>query len=162
LRFAARRGRKSLEDKIEHHSALLAALSDARSGDQCGIINIYLKPDGSDRLRDKKGKTVTGRAGGAVVMLSAFDESTIGLVLCEGVETGIALFQDQMRPVWACGSASTLAKFPLLGGIEALTIAADGDAPGRRAAAELASRWRVAGREILTIAPPVGDWADAR
>jgi hypothetical protein len=56
LRFTARRGRKSPEDKIEHHPALLAALSDGRSGEQCGIINIYLKPDGSDRLRDKKGK----------------------------------------------------------------------------------------------------------
>jgi hypothetical protein len=109
LRFTAKRGRKSPEDKIEHHPALLAALSDGRSGEQCGIINIYLKPDGSDRLRDKKGKTATGRAGGAVVMLSAFDEPTMGLVLCEGVETGIALFQDEMRPVWACGAAGTLA-----------------------------------------------------
>jgi hypothetical protein len=162
LRFAAQRARKSPEGDFEHHPALLCALRDARSGEQCGSINIYLKPDGSDRLRDTKGKTVTGHAGGSVVILSAFDEPTMGLVLCEGVETGIALFQDQMRPVWACGSASTLAKFPLLGGIEALTIAADGDAPGRRAAAELASRWRVASREILTIAPPVGDWADAR
>jgi Toprim domain len=162
LRFAARRGRKSLEDKIEHHPALLAALSDARSGEQCGIINIYLKPDGSDRLRDKKGKTVTGRAGGAVVMLSAFDESTMGLVLCEGVETGIALFQDEMRPVWACGAAGTLRKFPVLGAIEALTTGADPDKTGIAAANELAGRWRAAGREVLIIAPTAGDWDDPR
>lgn len=162
LRFTARRGRKSPEDKIEHHPTLLAALSDGRSGEQCGIINIYLKPDGSDRLRDKKGKTATGRAGGAVVMLSTFDEPTMGLVLCEGVETGIALFQDEMRPVWACGSAGTLRKIPVLGGIETLTTGADPDKTGIAAANELAGRWRAAGREVLIIAPTAGDWADPR
>jgi putative DNA primase/helicase len=160
LQFAARRVRKSPIGELEHHPALLCALSDARTGEQCGIINIFLKADGSDRLRDKKGKTVTGRSSGAVVMLSGFDEPTTGLILCEGVETGIALFQREMRPVWACGSSSTLAKFPVLSGIEALTIAADADSPGQRAAAELGRRWRDAGREVLRITPPFGDWAD--
>jgi len=160
LRFAAQRARKSPEGEIERHPALLCALRDARTGEQCGIINIYLRPDGSDRLRDKKGKTVTGRAAGAVVMLSAFDEVTRGLILCEGVETGTALFQAEMRPVWACGGTSTLAKFPLLGGIEALTIAADADDPGRRAAAELADRWRDGDREACIVPPKAGDWAD--
>jgi hypothetical protein len=161
LRFASQRARKGPEDELEYHPALLCAQSDARSGEQCGIINIYLKADGTDRLRDKKGKTVTGRAAGAVVMLSAFDEVTAGLIVCEGVETGIALFQAEMRPVWACGGTSTLAKFPLLGGIESLTIAADADAPGLIAAAELADRWRVDGREVLVINPPLGDWAES-
>jgi hypothetical protein len=160
LRFAARRARKSPCDELEYHPALLCALSDARSSEQCGIVNIYLKPDGSDRLRDNKGKTVTGRASGAVVMLSGFDEPTMGLILCEGVETGISLCQQEVRPVWACGAAGTLAKFPVLGGIEGLTIAADADVPGQRAAAELAARWRNAGCEVRIVPPEAGDWAD--
>jgi hypothetical protein len=160
LRFAARRARKSPDEQFEHLPALLCALSDARTGEQCGIINIYLQQDGRDRIRDPKGKTVTGRARGAVVMLSAFDEPTMGLALCEGVETGIAIFQSELRPIWACGGAGTLANFPLLGGIEALTIAADTGAPGQQAAATLAERWRRAGREVSTAAPPAGDWAD--
>jgi hypothetical protein len=160
LRFGAWRARKSATGELEYHPALLCALSDARSNKQCGIINIYLKPDGSDRLRDKKGKTVTGRAGGAVVMLSDFDEPTTGLVLCEGVETGIALFQREVRPIWACGAAGTLAKLPPLGGIEALTIAADTGNTGMLAADELAERWRTARREVFIITPPSGDWAD--
>jgi len=162
LRFARRRARRSPAGQLERHPALLFALSDIKSGEQCGIINVYLKPDGSDRLRDKKGKTVTGRAAGATVMLSGFDEPTIGLVVCEGCETGIALFQWELRPIWACGGAGTLAKLPLIGGIEALTIAADADAAGQRASDELEKRWRHAGREVLSIAPPVGDWADAQ
>jgi putative DNA primase/helicase len=160
LRFAAQRARKSPEGEFERHPALLCALSDTSTGEQCGIINIYLQPDGSDRVRDKKGKTVTGRPSGAVVTLSDFDEPVSGLILCEGVETGIALFQQELRPIWACGSASTLAKFPVLGGIEALTVAADADAPGQRAANELAERWRHAGREVRIVPPEAGDWAD--
>jgi phage/plasmid primase-like uncharacterized protein len=156
LRFAKRRARNNLE---EYHPALLVALSDLRTGEQCGIINIYLQPDGRDRLRDKKGKTVTGRARGAVMLLSDFDEPTMGLTICEGVETGIAIFMREQRPIWACGGAGNLASFPVLG-IEALTIAADTDEPGQKAAAAVAERWRRAGREVVIIAPPQGDWAD--
>jgi hypothetical protein len=140
LRFAPRRARKSpVDDQLEYHPALLAALSDVCAGKQCGLINIYLKAEGSDRIRDKKGKTVTGRTKGAAVMLSDFDEPTAGLILCEGVETGIRLFQSEMRPIWACGGAGTLATLPVLGGIEALTITAGRSTmkPGMRNAAPL-------------------------
>jgi putative DNA primase/helicase len=159
LRFAIARARKSPIGELEHHPALLCALADARTGQQCGLINIYLRPDGSDRLRDRKGKTVTGRAKGAAVMLSEFDEPTAGLILCEGVETGIAIYQSGLRPIWACGGAGTLATFPVLGGISALTIAADADEPGQRAAKALTERWRQARHETFIVAPPAGDWA---
>jgi hypothetical protein len=84
----------------------------------------------------------------------------MGLVVCEGVETGIAIYQSGLRPVWACGGAGSLTNFPVLGGIEALTIAADADEPGRRAAEICAARWREAEREVVVVAPLVGDWAD--
>ena len=160
LRFAARRARKGPDGDLQHHPALLAALSDARTGDQCGIINVFLKGDGSDRLRDRKGKTISGRARDAAVMLSAFDEPTMGLVLCEGPETGIAIFQTGLQPIWAVGGAGNLTRFPLLGGVGAMMIAADADEPGQRAAEALAARWRSAGREAVIVAPPAGDWAD--
>ena len=67
-----------------------------------------------------------------------------------------------LAPVWCCGGAGNLAAFPVRGGIEALTIAADADEPGQKAAESVAARWRDAGREAVIIAPPAGDWADAR
>ncbi len=160
LRYLARRARKGPTGDLEHRPAMLAALCDVRTGEQVGIVNVFLRPDGTDRLRDSKGKIVTGRAKGAAVMLSAFDEPTYGLTICEGLETGIALMD--LAPVWALGGAVFLASFPVLGGIEALTIAADADDPGRRAAASVAARWRDAGREVAIIAPPAGDWAEPR
>src|SRR5207237_3577877 len=127
-----------------------------------GLINVYMRADGADRLRDPKGKTSWGRAAGSAVMLSGFDESTLGLTICEGVETGISLLMADLAPVWCCGGAGNLAAFPVLGGLEALTIAADADASGQNAAARAAQRWREAGRDVVVIAPPSGDWADCR
>ena len=68
-----------------------------------------------------------------------------------------------LAPVWCCGGAGVLSHFPLLGGIEALTIAADQGKPGQKAAAAVAERWRAAGREVSIITPrEAGDWADPR
>jgi hypothetical protein len=162
LRIAARRARKNPAGELEHHAALLALLRDVRTGEACGIINVYLQPDGRDRLRDAKGKTVTGRAKDAAVMLSDFDELTMGLVIAEGVETGLALLMDDLAPVWALGGAGNVAAFSVLGGIEALTIAADTGPAGQRAANAVAARWQAAGREITIITPRRDDWAAAR
>jgi hypothetical protein len=162
LRFAARRARQSPTGELEYHPALLAALSDVHTGEQVGILNIYLRPDGCDRVRDRKGKTVTGRAKSAAVMLAPFDEPTYGLTICEGAETGIALLMAGLSPVWACGGAGLLRWLPVLGGLECLTVAADADEPGELGAAAVMARWREAGREVVIIAPPSGDWADRR
>ena len=162
LRFVERHARRNPDGELEHHPALIALLSDIRSGQPSGLINIYLRPDGADRLRDSKGKTSWGRAAGSAVMLSPFDDVTMGLVIAEGVETGISLLMADLAPVWCCGGAGNLAAFPVLGGIEALTIAADADEPGQKAAEAVAARWHEAGREAVIIAPPAGDWADGR
>jgi hypothetical protein len=160
LRFHPRRARRNAADQLEYHPAMLALLHDIVSGQPVGIINIFLRPNGGDRLRDRKAKTVTGRARAAAVMLSAFDGPTEGLTICEGIETGIGLLLDGCAPVWACGSSGTLASFPVLGGIECLTIAADGDAAGFKAAQAVARRWREADRDAVISAPATGDWAD--
>ncbi len=162
LRYADRHPRRNAAGDLEHHPALLALLSDIRTGEPSGLINIYLLADGIDRLRDPKGKTSWGRVGGGAVMLSPFDDVTMGLVTCEGVETGSSLLLSDLAPVWCCGGAGNLAAFPVLDGIEALTIAADADKPGQKAAESAKARWRDAGREAVIIAPPVGDWADGR
>jgi hypothetical protein len=53
MRFAARRARKNVAGELEHHPALLIALRDIRDGEQVGMTNVYLRRDGTDRLRDR-------------------------------------------------------------------------------------------------------------
>lgn len=144
----------------ERHPAMLALMTEAESGAPCGIHRTFLLPDGSDRLRDGKGKAMLGSAG--VIRLSPDDEVTMGLGIAEGIESALSVMQRAgWRPVWAASSAGAIRTFPILAGIEALTIFADADGPGITAARECALRWCEAGREARVIAPPAGDWNDA-
>jgi len=71
---------------------------------------------------------------------------------------------EGFRPCWSTGSTALMAKFPVLSGIEALTINADHDEnhAGERAAAEVESRWREAGREThVYLRETPGDFNDA-
>ena len=90
------------------------------------------------------------------------DEGLItGLLVAEGLETALSAALG-FRPVWATIDAGNLAAFPVLPGVECLTILADHDRPnprtGRRAglvAAEAcARRWLAAGAEVRVWRAP--------
>lgn len=91
---------------------------------------------------------------------------TLGLGLTEGVESGLAVLGHDWAPIWATGGAAGISAFPVLGGIEHLTIFADHDenGVGSRAARECARRWEEAGKLVSIIAPNASgtDWADLR
>jgi hypothetical protein len=95
---------------------------------------------------------------------------TNGVVIGEGVETTLAAatrIQHRgtlLTPAWATGDAGHLEKFPVLPGIEALTVLVDHDENGRgqRATADCARRWTAAGRDVIQLIPriPGEDFAD--
>jgi hypothetical protein len=133
--------------------ALLAVMRDPVTGDGVGVQRIFLRADGSDRLRDRMGKAMLGNAG--VVMLSPFVEVTHGLHIAEGVESTLSALAIGLAPAWAAGSAGAIAGFPVLPGIECLTILADNDVKGGglAAAEACAARWCDAGCEARIITP---------
>jgi hypothetical protein len=144
---------------IEHHPAMLAMMTHPITAEPCGVHRTFLLPDGSDRLRDPKGKAMLGKAG--VVRISPDDDVTMGLGIAEGIETTLSVMQHAgWRPMWCATSAGAIASFPVLNGIEALTVFADADAAGQRAAERCARRWAEAGREAFIITPREGDWND--
>jgi putative DNA primase/helicase len=84
------------------------------------------------------------------------DEIVIqGLTIGEGLETVLAGMAKSFCPAWALGDADSVENFPIIGGIEALTILVDNDASGRGqcAALECSARWTGAGREVLRAVP---------
>lgn len=135
----------------ERLPALLAAMRDPLTAAGVGLHRTFLAPDGSDRLRDPMGKAMLGGAG--VVMLSPSAEVTGGLHLTEGVESGLSALAIGLAPAWAATSAGGIARFPVLAGIECLTILADADGAGLQAANSCAARWRAAGRDVRIIVP---------
>jgi phage/plasmid primase-like uncharacterized protein len=60
-----------------------------------------------------------------------------------------------LRPMWATGDRGVMSEFPLLAGIEALSVVADNDASGdgQQAAQRVAARWRAAGRDVRMFLP---------
>lgn len=133
---------------------MVALMTDAETAKPTGIHRTFLNAAGQ-----KLGRKMLGTKG--VVRLWPDDAVTLGLSLGEGIETTLAgqlLFDAP--PAWAALDAGNLAAFPVLGGIEALQLFVDNDAPdkhgrraGQEAAAGCAARWKEAGREVTTRTP---------
>jgi putative DNA primase/helicase len=131
--------------------AMLALLRNVLTGEPQASSRTFL-----DREGKKLGRKFLGPALGAAVMLDPFDFVTTGLHVGEGVETCMAARQFNLRPVWALGSAAAVAAFPILGGVECLTLLKEADDASAQACAACAARWHAAGREVFINWPTIG------
>jgi hypothetical protein len=140
--------------------AMIAQMTLPETGEPCGAHVTYLRADGAGKAEGKRQKVMLGAVG--VIRLVLDEDVGAGLGLAEGIETALAVMQRAgWSPVWAATSAGAMDRFPVLPGIEALTIFADADGAGIKAARECGRRWAAAGREARLLAPPAGDWNDA-
>jgi hypothetical protein len=101
-----------------------------------------------------------GPIAGAAIKLSGHDEVECSLHVGEGVETVLAAMALGFKPAWALGSAGAIRAFPVLGGIDCLTIFVDHDNPdrngrqaGHEAAWECSERWMAVRREVRCVVP---------
>ena len=130
---------------------IVGIMTDPVSGRPTGAISrTYIGPDGHKVC---KAKTLGSPMG--CIRLSSDEDVLGGLHLAEGIETGLAAAQLGFRPVWTLGSAGEIAKFPLLAGIESLSICAEPGA-AEKAVTACGTRWQDAGREVLIVWPDVG------
>jgi hypothetical protein len=129
---------------------MVALMRDIKTNEPVGVHRTALTPDGK-----KLDRKMLGKAGGACVKLFADEMVGQGLGIAEGIETSLGIIKIGWAPVWACLSAGTLANFPVLNGIEALTVFADNDNAGRSAAHKCVHRWQEAGREARIWVPKV-------
>ena len=109
-----------------------------------------------DREGNKLSRKFLGPVAGAAVTLDSDDMVLGGLHIAEGVETALSARQLGLRPSWALGSAVAIASFPVLAGVECLTILAENDAASAKAVEACASRWHAAGREVIINEPKYG------
>jgi hypothetical protein len=137
------------------YPAMVALFRDVLIDEPKAIHRIALAPGGI-----LIAKRMLGRVGGCAVKLDADADVEHGLAVGEGIETMIAARMRGLRPAWALGSAGTLKTFPVLNGVECLSIIVDHDLPdrngrqaGQEAAAECSQRWTAAGREVRRIVP---------
>jgi hypothetical protein len=144
----------------ERWPAMLALMTRPDTAEACGVHRTFLARDGSGKAPGEPKKAMAGEAG--LVRLVPNDDVTLGLGLAEGLETALAVMQRTgWRPVWAATSAGAIRTFPMLPGIECLTVFGDADGPGMEAARACCGRWAAMGCEARILAPPAGDWDDA-
>jgi putative DNA primase/helicase len=135
------------------HPCLLALYRDIVTDAPRAIMRTALTPDGC-----KIDRKALGRVGGAAIKLSDDADVTMGLFIGEGLETTLAAMVFGFAPAWALGSAGAISKFPVLPGIEALTILAETDDGGasERAILECFGRWTAAGRQVFSVTSMIG------
>ena len=122
----------------------------------------FIQRTALDQDGGKIGRMSLGSAQGAVAMLSPDGEAETGLAIVEGTEDGMALLQAGCwLPVWATFGTSGMSAFPVLAGIEQLTIYRDNDEAGAAAASECARRWSEARRTVTIETPPAKDFNEA-
>ncbi|WP_442919335.1 DUF7146 domain-containing protein [Methylobacterium sp. SyP6R] len=138
--------------------AMVALFRDAHTDEPTGIHRTALAHDGRKRFEGAEARKMYGGAIGAAIKLDADAEVTHGLVIGEGIETSIAARQLGIGPVWALGSVGAISTFPVLPGIECLTILGETDAKGANAAAiqSCGLRWVEAGRAVEIVRPRTG------
>jgi hypothetical protein len=114
-----------------------------------------------DSSGKKIGRLSLGPTKGGAIKLWADAAVSISLVVGEGMETvasaatAIHYEGTVLQPAWSLLDRGNLGTFPVLPGIEVLTILVDNDESGhgQADAATCARRWREAGRKVYPLIP---------
>ena len=137
-----------------HLPALVARVD---GSDGFAVHRTYLQHDGSSKADAAPVKAMLGAVQGGAVHLT---ESVSGpLVVAEGIETALSLASGLLQEkstVWAALSTSGMRALRLPPQPGRLTVAVDGDTPGRAAGYALAERAHELGWQVSILDPGTG------
>ncbi len=141
----------------ERYPAMLCLVRNIVTNEPQAIHRTALSPDGTAIKRD--GKTLRlslGPVAAGAIKLASDEDVCTGLHVGEGLETCLSALQLGFAPCWSLISVGGISKFPILGGVEALTILEETGEASARAIDECGQRWRDAGREVWVVSPTSG------
>jgi hypothetical protein len=104
----------------------------------------------------KIGRKMLGPVMGAAIMFGDLDAERGALAAGEGIESAMSGLAMGFAPAWALGSAGSIAKLPVVNGVDTLTILGEHDRANAEAARACGARWSEAGREVLIALPKPG------
>jgi putative DNA primase/helicase len=142
----------------ERFPALICLVRNIRTNQPQAIHRTALAPDGTAIERnDKTFRMTLGLMSGGAIKIDDDADVTYGLCIGEGLETTLTGRAYGYRPAWAVLAATGIEHFPILSGVNALTIFLENDDANARAAEQCISRWQTAGCEVFTLRPDVGN-----
>jgi hypothetical protein len=131
--------------------AMIALFRNIVTDQPQAISRTYLGTDGRKITR-----RFLGPVAGAAIKLDPEPSITDRLAVGEGIETCLTARQLGLGPSWALGSAGAIERFPVLHGIEELSINREHCDVNAHAAEACETRWREAFRRVLYIWPDDG------
>ena len=140
-------------------AALVALVTHALTNEPLSLHRTWITSSGKANVDPPRMMLGNHSTKSGVIRLYPDDSVSAGLGIAEGIETALSLAHG-FNPVWATIDAGHLKAFPVLDGIEALTVCVDDDEAGRSAANSCAERWYAAGRAVLLVTHSGGDIND--
>ena len=134
----------------ERLPCMLALVREIKTNAPVAVHRTALTTDARPERIDRKS---LGPTTGGAIKISPDHEVHSGLLIGEGIETVLSASKLlQFKPVWSLIDKNGIANFPVLSGIESVTIAVDNDpgGDGQLAAAECVQRLTQAGVEVIT------------
>jgi putative DNA primase/helicase len=163
------RWQPALSDAVSAYTGptLVGLVTDAETGEPINLHRTWLRHDGAGKAPiETPRRLLKGHLSRGVIRLWPDAEVTMGLVIGEGIETCVAAARAGFAPVWAAMTAGNLKSFPMLAGLDGLTVLVDHDKPnpktgiraGHDAALAVVERYVAAGfdpkRDLRIILPP--------
>ena len=140
---------------------LPALVAMVEGAERFAVHRTYLRADGTGKADVDPNRAMLGAVAGGAVRLTATQGP---LVVAEGIETALSLNYGLLglpATIWAALSASGMTALRLPAQPGRLTIATDGDAPGKAAGHALATRADALGWQVSLLPAPDGyDWND--
>ena len=127
--------------------ALIGLVSDAQTREPLSLHRTWITPTGKAPVDPPRAPLANHSLKNGVIRLWPDDYVTGGLAICEGIETALSLAHG-FTPVWSVIDAGHLAKFSVIRSVEILTIGADIDEAGLKAAKGCAAHWVSAGKTV--------------
>ncbi|WP_446332866.1 toprim domain-containing protein [Burkholderia pseudomallei] len=133
---------------------LVAQVSDYLTFEPLSLHRTWICADGTKPNVDKPRRLLAGhRKRGGAIFLWPNEAVDIALGIGEGIETSLTLAR-YFRPVWSLIDAGNLEHFSVLPGIQSITICADNDPAGLKAATACAEHWAGSGCETRIVCAP--------
>jgi hypothetical protein len=133
-----------------------AMIAHVEGAEGFAVHRTYLRRDGRGKAAVEPAKAMLGTTRGGAVRLT---EGQGPLVVVEGIETGLSLVSgllDRPATLWAALSTSGMRSLKLPSVTDQITVASDGDTPGREAANVLAMRAHGLGWTVSLMTAPDG------
>ncbi|MEP7452825.1 toprim domain-containing protein [Phyllobacterium sp. SB3] len=141
----------------ERVGCMVALVRDIMTNEPKAIHRTAIDREGNKRSNlGANGRLTLGPISGGAIKLSDNSEVGVALGVGEGIETTLSirnLPSLKSLPVWSLLSASQVANFPVLPGLETVWFAMDNDLAGCSSVERAASRLTEANVEALIIRP---------